>query len=1012
MSNIFGLSLTEVRHDQNNPKVAITSSPDNNKSTVIISMNESLKSSLRDKDFAKCKEIVDKILKSLNINVFPDSILSESYYLIGTYHLMANAGNDAIKFLNLCISVKEKNKEYDLVYANALNNLGVASYNRGDLNKFESYGLKSLEVRKKISGESDPTLIIAYLSLTIAYTELKQYEKALAISNIALNIASGNSGIVHPSNFAKLYFCIGVCYSRLADYSKARIYLEKAESIYSSENLEQNEDYINLLNSLAITYNALGFVEKSTEYYERGVKLAISMNSSLAYNIINSYSLFLAHDNKIKKGEQLLRDALIRAKTQSNSIPVNYYEVLSYYASYLYEYNIDVNKSIKCYEECLKYLEKNSQAQVLKTTVNLGYSLALNKMGKSAKALTILQSLLFPDRKSDSLSISLENPDLALITPDLNSLKILRAKYRILWDSYNKTPDERILEAASKTSELIVSLLDKVRINISEEDSRLILGDKYRVSYMDAIRDFNLLYNKTANYDYLESAFEFSEKTKVASLLTSTRELKAAQFQIPSEISSFERELQQKISLYNVRISEEIPRVPQNIALISNLKENLLETIRTRDSLIRVFEKKYPEYYAIKYNTRMVSLKDIPALLGHNGNYINYVVSDTVLYTFIVNRKFQKLLTLHIDSGFFNDIRHFRSLLSMPSPTDNSTIKFKEYQEVGYRLYKALIEPVASYFISDELFLSPDDILSYIPFETIPTSSVVLVSNRYKDLSYLMNKYDISYTYSATFMKESDRKEYGSSRKLVAFAPNYPEPIEIQTILMSRQAGNGVLNDLPYARKEAEYVSDITGGKLFENESASESAYKRESGKYDIIHLAMHALLNDKDPMHSTLVFSHKNDSLEDGYLKTFEIYGIPLKAKMVVLSSCNTGTGTLFSGEGILSLARGFIYSGCQSVVMSMWEIEDRSGTDVVERFYKNLKSGYSKSIALRNARRAFLKNADQLRSHPYFWSSLVIYGNNSPLYPPLYLKMIIGFATVILLFSLGYYFRKRKYS
>ena len=115
------------------------------------------------------------------------------------------------------------------------------------------------------------------------------------------------------------------------------------------------------------------------------------------------------------------------------------------------------------------------------------------------------------------------------------------------------------------------------------------------------------------------------------------------------------------------------------------------------------------------------------------------------------------------------------------------------------------------------------------------------------------------------------------------------------------------------------------------------------------------------------------------------------LKAKMVVLSSCNTGTGLLFSGEGILSLARGFIYSGSQSVVMSMWEIEDRSGTEIVEMFYKNLKKGYSKSDALKKARIAYLKNADQLRSHPYFWSSLVVYGNNAPLYYSRYLIIIV---------------------
>jgi len=154
--------------------------------------------------------------------------------------------------------------------------------------------------------------------------------------------------------------------------------------------------------------------------------------------------------------------------------------------------------------------------------------------------------------------------------------------------------------------------------------------------------------------------------------------------------------------------------------------------------------------------------------------------------------------------------------------------------------------------------------------------------------------------------------------KVIAFAPNYPEPIDVQSVLMNRQAETGILPDLPYARQEAEYVSDITGGKLFLNDEARESVYKAESGKYDIIHLAMHTILNDKDPMNSTLIFSPEIDTIDDRYLKTYEVYGIPLKAKMIVLSSCNTGTGFLYSGEGILSLARGFIYSGSQSVVMS----------------------------------------------------------------------------------------------
>jgi hypothetical protein len=94
------------------------------------------------------------------------------------------------------------------------------------------------------------------------------------------------------------------------------------------------------------------------------------------------------------------------------------------------------------------------------------------------------------------------------------------------------------------------------------------------------------------------------------------------------------------------------------------------------------------------------------------------------------------------------------------------------------------------------------------------------------------------------------------------------------------------------------------------------------------------------------------------------------------------------------------------------MWEIEDKSGTDIVELFYKNLKKGYPKSVALKKARIAFLENADQLRSHPYFWSALVVYGDNTPLYHSSRLKITVLLIAIILSLALGYYFWKRKYS
>ena len=730
----------------------------------VAELNEALKTSLTKAisgtDTMQCRYLVEKINRKIIANDINGSVLSESYYLIGIFHLIKSDFNESIRYFNLCISYKVKESEYDERYAKALYNLGLVYLNLGDSKRHEEYSLKSLEIEKKLNGNSNILLFNTYLSLSSAYIELKEYDKGINYINNAIAFANSKPDSISPLTVADLYSNLGGCYVRLADYSKAKVYLDKAESMYNKFNFRVTENYINLMNNLVLTCVGLKLTAEAGVYYDRVIPVAIANNSSLAYNIINSYAVFLADNGRLSQGEKLLRDALERAKSGFKTSERNYFEVLINYANYLRDYKINNSKALECYEKCFQYLKRNEQDLYLKRSVLIGYSLSLDEAGELDKALKTIQLLLNSDQENDHQDKeNFINPVIEKIKPDKTSLQILNSKYRILWDIYKKTGDRNTLEAASNTSELIVSLLEKIRINISEDDSRLILGDKYRNAYLNSIRDFNLLYNKTKDSRYLEKAFEYSEKSKVEGLLTSTRELKATQLNIPSGIGDVEKKLQGEINQLNAQLADENAREKPNSVLINNWKENLLEATRSNDSLILIFEKQFPVYYAIKYNTHVAELKDIPKIIGSEGNYINYVLSDTVLYIFIANKKFQQLHAIHVDSSFFSDIRKFRRLLSMPLPSDNASVKFREFQEVGYRLYKTLIEPVKPAIISEKLFISPDNILSYLPFETIPVSSDPRSGNMYKDLNYLMESYDISYTYSATFMSESMKKQ-------------------------------------------------------------------------------------------------------------------------------------------------------------------------------------------------------------------------------------------------------------
>jgi CHAT domain-containing protein len=973
-------------------------------------INSRIGSLFNDRDFNGLTTLADSLKNSLAIS-HPDSAsLSEIYYNIGVSLLLCDKYNEALDWLSLCIDVKEKQGITDNHYANAVFNIGVAYNYLGDFSRVTDYMFRYINVAEKMYGEFSPEVAGAYSTLVGASLEKFDYKSHREYTNKTLEIINKSKDALKGSELARFYINVGVGYARLADHAKARIYLEEAETIYNNENLERDNNYINLINSLAQVYGNLGLTSSENDYYERGMELAVRSNSFLAFNLIFNFANELGRSGQTAKGEEMISDLVERSGRVYGPDSRFHIEALNIYAEYMAEYRHDYKNSIRLFLPCLEYIERHPEETALREPVMSGYASSLFRDGRYEEALKVIQELIFYRHDTKEPPGKYGNPELEELRTDRRMVRVLRIKREILKQIYSDSGSQEVLENAALTSELLISLIDRIRISISEDESRIVLGTSYRDSYLLAIGDFELCYRNTGETRFLEKVFEFAEKSKVAGLLSATRELNAVNFHIPPGIAELEKSLQRDIAFYNSRISGENDKADPDRNLIAEWNNQLLERVHARDSLILTFERDYPGYYTLKYAADVLSIKDVPKIAGRNANYLNYVVSDSLLYIILVNRKYEHIETVRIDSTLSGKLGEFRSLLSKTDMSVNARNKFDAFSRTGYELYRILIEPVKEYFISDELLISPDNVLSYLPFETFLSSAYQGAGIVYRKLPYLMNDFSISYTYSASFMKETVAREYGKTRRLAAFAPFYTSAIDLDSIPAIRDSGRQILYDLPYARIEAEYVSGISNGTLYLNDDAKESLFKAEAGKYDIIHMAMHTLLNDQNPMASAMIFTQGHDQPEDGFLNTYEVYGIPLKARMVVLSSCNTGSGILTSGEGILSLARGFLYSGSQSVVMSMWEIEDRSGTEIVKMFYDELHKGKSKSRALRKARSDYLRDASQLKSHPYFWSSLVVYGDNSPVYPGKLMTIILlSLAGIVLTAA---YFLYRRYS
>ena len=150
--------------------------------------------------------------------------------------------------------------------------------------------------------------------------------------------------------------------------------------------------------------------------------------------------------------------------------------------------------------------------------------------------------------------------------------------------------------------------------------------------------------------------------------------------------------------------------------------------------------------------------------------------------------------------------------------------------------------------------------------------------------------------------------------------------------------------------------------------------------------------------------------SFSDKKLYLEELYNHNTSSELVVLSACNTSVGEIYKGEGVMSLSRGFFNSGAKSVVSSLWTVDDKATSEIMQSFYNNIKIGQTKSAALHNAKLNYINSHSLSKTSPYYWASFILIGdsgsieikNNNVFY-----YIIIG---IIILFSLFFFCRKRK--
>ncbi|MBI2986048.1 MAG: CHAT domain-containing protein [Deltaproteobacteria bacterium] len=383
-----------------------------------------------------------------------------------------------------------------------------------------------------------------------------------------------------------------------------------------------------------------------------------------------------------------------------------------------------------------------------------------------------------------------------------------------------------------------------------------------------------------------------------------------------------------------------------------------------------------------------LSLKEVQKLLDAKQILLEYFVADEKTFLWVVGKDSFYGLTIATPRkdlvGRVNSLRKLTSEIG----------SLREYQRIAAELYDLLIQPALPYVKDKELIIVPHEVLHYVPFQALYSSQG----------KYLIEDAPVSYLSSASllqFVKEK-RKAKGDLSAVLAQAG--------KVLAFGNPDLGDPQKDLQFAELEAGEVRRLyPKSSVYVRKEATEEKAKGLSSQYDILHFATHAELKEDDPLSSAVLLA-KNGK-EDGRLEVREVFGMDLKASLVVLSACETGLGKLSTGDELVGLTRAFIYAGTPSVVASLWKVEDSSTAALMASFYKNLKT-MTKVEALRQAQLELIRgqaSSDLLArrgvggigrlgevptgepqsptpgpvsistAHPYFWAPFILVGDGT---------------------------------
>ncbi len=791
--------------------------------------------------------------------------------------------------------------------------------------------LESIRHQKIRHDITDSILFQPYLYAGSSYYTLNMLDSAQLYYQMAESLFTRYPDI-HGSE--RLFNKAGALYYETGDYTKSLQYFSKALLLLQAGTELPPFLLVTYKNNIASALRKLGRYEEALEIYNGLLPFHFNQEE-LLHNIGTTY----LNSGKYPEAIAQLKKLHMPAQGRYNEIAEAYLQ-------------LGLADSAQPWLQNALNLYHHSGI----TQKNLDYGITLKYSGdlasikkQTSQALHYYQQAIIQLAPSFSDTAIEKNPQQFLgLQNSFDLFNALVAKARALRQAAADSVSTQPLTMAFDSYIAAIRLVKQVEKTFSSDEARLFLGKNVAGAYQELVSLALQLYKQSHQAVFLQQAFGYAEDSKASVLQAGLQQVQLEKIAgLPTDLIRDEKNLRATIARLQVALNAEADS-SKSVSLQKMILDDEIKQAQVQDQL-----EKNPKYHALRFDSRDISLDSLQKVtLNEREALISYYFLADSLVCFYITREGAGFSIVPQADSIRHSILRFRTQLSDPDLRSNALIS-----QAGARFFAQLLAPCYP-AIRDKkhLIIIPHQEINFLPFE-------VLIDPEKND--YLLNKFAISYHYTANFLQNETPDTHAYS--VLALAPF---------------AHTSFSDSLPVLAASGDEIAGLKG-KLLIDSQATKQQFLANAATYPVIHLATHAVANDADPLQSYIEFYASRDATDRPHrLYEPEIYQLDLQnTRLIILSACETGSGKLINSEGIMSLSRAFSYAGCKSVITSLWQADDVATAFIGNRLHYYLKKGYEKDEALRMAKLDYISSDQVQPQHktPAYWAPLLLIGDVS---------------------------------